>query len=408
VTTLDPPPEASPDSAPELTRGGLLTLAAVAGVSVAAIYYNQPLLEAIARSFGRPPREAGIIATLTQAGYAAGLLLIVPLGDVVERRRLLLGCLLAVAVCLAAAGLAPSLPWLAAASFAIGLAGVAPQVAVPFASTLTRPERRGKAVGTVMTGLIVGILLARTVSGAAGAVFGWRPVFLGAAVSMLLLAAAVQGQLPRIAPAHRHRYADVLRGLHPLAVRYPVLRQAALTGGLVFAAFSAFWTTLAFFLSTPPWHYGPAAIGSFGLVGVIGALAASGAGRLADRRGPRLGIALGLAATALAFALLFAFRYSLAGLVAAVILLDLGIQGVHISNQARVYALPAELHSRLNTVYMVGYFMGGALGSLLGSAAWGRYGWNGVCATAAALLLLAAAAHVLDGRRAALAEPPSG
>ncbi|HET6763652.1 MAG TPA: MFS transporter [Longimicrobiaceae bacterium] len=378
-----------------LGRGALLALAVVAGVSVAALYYNQPLLDAIARDFGRPAREAGIIATLTQVGYAAGLLLIVPLGDIVERRRLLLACLVAVAASLLAAGLAPSLPLLAAASFAIGFTGVAPQVAVPFAATLTPPEQRGRAVGLVMTGLIVGILLARTVSGVAGSAFGWRAVFLGAAASMLLLAAAVRGFLPSIKPSGRVRYAEVLRGLPPLALQYPVLGQAALTGGLAFAGFSAFWTTLAFFLTTPPWHYGPAAIGMFGLVGVAGALAASGAGRLADRRGPRLGISLGLATVALSFAVFYLFGHSLAGLIAGVLLLDLGLQGVHISNQARVYALPAELHSRLNTIYMVAYFLGGALGSLVGAWAWDHWGWGGVCATGAVMLALGGLTHVL-------------
>jgi predicted MFS family arabinose efflux permease len=397
--------EGGKGAAPELGRAGLWALSVVAGVSVAALYYNQPLLNAIARAFGRPPREAGIIPTLTQAGYATGLLLIVPLGDIVERRRLLLAALLAVSAALALAGLSPTLPALAAASFAVGLTGIAPQVAVPFAAALTPPERRGKAVGTVMTGLIVGILLARTVAGLAGAAFGWRAVFLGAAASMLVLAAGVEGFLPRVPPPQRERYVNVLRGLLPLAARYPVLREAAATGGMAFAAFSAFWTTVAFFLSAAPWHYGPAAIGAFGLVGVAGALAASGAGRLADRRGARLGVGLGFAALLASFAALYFARYSLAGLIAGVILLDLGVQGVHISNQARVYALPPALHSRLNTVYMVSYFLCGALGSLLGSWAWGRWGWSGVCAVGVAMLAVGLVAHGAGARRRA--EPTS-
>jgi predicted MFS family arabinose efflux permease len=253
-------------------------------------------------------------------------------------------------------------------------------------------------VGLVMTGLITGILLARTVAGAVGSAYGWRVVFGGAAAAMLVLAASVASFLPRAPSGERVRYVDVLRSIPPLVVRYPLLREAALAGGMAFAAFSAFWTALTFHLSAPPWNYGPGTIGAFGLVGVAGALAASAAGRLADRTGPRRVVGYGLATLAASFVLMFAFRTSLAGLIVGIVLLDLGVQGTHISNQARVYSLPAELHSRLNTVYMVSYFVGGALGSLLGAAAWTHFGWPGVCALGAGMAGVALAVHLIGGR----------
>jgi predicted MFS family arabinose efflux permease len=376
-------------AAPRLTNAFLWLLAVAAGLSVANLYYNQPLLPDIARTFGVKAARAGAVATATQVGYAVGLLLFVPLGDLVERRRLILGLLAAVTVALLAASAAPTLPLLAASSAAVGVTTVVPQVLLPLAAGLARPEERGRVVGRIVSGILVGILAARAVSGVVGRAAGWRATFVVAAVLMAALALALARWLPHappaaggVAPAEPRTYGALLRSLVTLAREQPVLRDAATLGALFFAAFSAFWTTLAFRLATPPLHYGSATAGAFGLLGITGALAAPLAGRFADRGEPRRTVGVAVAVNAAAWLLFLAAGHTLWGLAVGVVLLDAGTQAAQVSNQSRIYALPPALHSRLNTVFMVTYFCGGALGSVAGSLAWGAGGWTGVCAVA--------------------------
>jgi predicted MFS family arabinose efflux permease len=401
--TASQPAEPHPPAAPEaparapLHRRTVWLFAAVAALSVANLYYNQPLLADIARAFGVEAARAGYLSTLTQVGYALGLLLFVPLADVRERRSLVVTLLLLVSAALAAAAAARSLEWLAVASLAIGATTVVPQIVIPFAAGLAEPRERGRVVGTVVGGLLVGILGGRTVAGLLGAAFGWRVPFAFAAGLMLVLAAVAWRLFPATRPAASLRYGELLRSLGPLVRAQPVLRAAAVTGALAFAAFSAFWTTLAFRLETPPLHYGPRAAGLFGLVGIVGALTAPLIGRVTDRRSPRTTLGAGIAASFLSFAVLLGAGTTLVGLVAGVVLLDAGVQAVGVSNQARIYALPAELHARLNTVYMTAYFTGGALGSALGTLAWGRWGWTGVCGAGLGLLAAAMAVHLTTG-----------
>jgi predicted MFS family arabinose efflux permease len=379
----------------------MLTVAA--GMSVANLYYNQPLLSSIAATFHASVASAGAVATLTQIGYAVGLLLFVPLGDILERRRLILLLLAAVAVALAAAALSPSLGLLIAASFAIGVTTVIPQLIIPFAAGIAPPESRGRVVGQVMSGILVGILAGRAVAGALAHLHGWRAVFIDASVAMLLLAGALYRLLPVAPPvAARMPYRQLLRSLVVLFREEPVIRDTALTGALTFASFSAFWTTLAFRLDTPPLHYGPGVAGAFGLLGIVGALAAPLAGRMADRRSPRVTVGLALLVNVAAWVVLLLAGHTLAGIAAGVLLLDAGTQAAQVSNQARVYALRAEVHGRLNTIYMVCYFVGGAVGSALATAAWGTLGWRGVCAVALGALALALLGYRLnDPRRTA-------
>lgn len=389
------PDDAAP---PPLPRSTVWLFAATTGLAVANLYYHQPLLGEIARDFGVPLGRAGFVSTVTQTGYALGLLLFVPLGDARERRRLVVLLLLAVAVALAGAALAPSLGVLAVASFAIGVTTVVPQLVIPFAAGLAPPAERGRVIGLVMGGLLVGILGGRVVSGLIGSAFGWRASFAVAAVLMLALAAVAARRFPLAPPASRLRYAALLRSLASLARSEPVLRDAAAIGALSFAAFSAFWTTLAFRLETPPLHYGAREAGLFGLIGIAGALAAPLVGRLSDRRSPRATVGTGLLLSVAAWAGFLLAGHTLAGLVLGVLLLDVGAQATGVSNQARIYALPAELHGRLNTVYMVSFFLGGSVGSSLGSWAWEVRGWTGVCATG--IGMTAAALAVFARRRA--------
>lgn len=335
-------------------------------------------------------------------GYALGLLVFVPLGDVLERRRLMVTLLVAVAAALGAAAAAPAFGWLALASLVIGATTIVPQLVIPFAAALTPASLRGAVVGRIMGGLLIGILAARVLAGAVGAVLGWRAMFAIAALLMLVLAAALGRLLPPAPPpAATMPYGALLRSLGTLARQEPVLRDAAAIGALVFVGFSAFWTTLAFRLELAPLHYGSTVAGLFGLVGVVGASAAPLVGRLADRSSPRDTVGIGLAVLALSYVLFLLFGHTIAGLVAGVILVDAGMQVVGVSNQARIYRLAEAAHSRLNTVYMVAYFAGGSVGSALGVWAWGRWRWTGVCVVALAAVALAIALYARGRRRLA-------
>lgn len=324
------------------------------------------------------------------------MLLFVPLGDIVERRRLIVLLLLAVAASLAAAASSPSLGFLIAASFAIGVTTVVPQLILPFAASMSAPGVRGRVVGQVVSGLLVGILAGRAVAGAVAHYAGWRSMFALASVAMLLLAATLRFALPLAPPAAGDlSYARLLQSLGTIFRSEPGIRDAALLGALTFASFSAFWTTLAFRLSAPPLHYGSATAGAFGLIGLVGAVAAPLAGRMADTRSPRRTVGIGLVVNLAAWVLMLFGGHTLLGLAAGVILLDAGTQVAQVSNQARVYAMPAEMHGRLNTIYMTCYFVGGATGSAAATLAWGALGWSGVCAVALGALAMALLVYLI-------------
>jgi predicted MFS family arabinose efflux permease len=302
------------------------------------------------------------------------------------------------------------LVWLAASSFLVGFFTVVPHVAVPLAAHLATPGERGRVIGLVMGGVLVGILLARTVSGFVGGALGWRAVYALAALAMLALGLALWRLLPESPPEGAHRYGALLASLGDLVRKEGELREASLIGGMIFGAFSTFWTTLAFFLEGPPYHAGAEAAGLFGLVGAAGALAAPLVGRLSDRRGPRFATGVALAVALASFAVFAAAGKVLGGLIAGVVLLDVGVQSAHVSNLARIHALDSAARSRRNTVYMVTYFVGGALGTSLGVQAWTRAGWSGVSLTGAAFVAAALAVWASGARRlsAAPARSPGG
>jgi predicted MFS family arabinose efflux permease len=381
-------------------------MAAGCGLSVANLYYNQPLLVDIARDFRVGDRDMGLVTTLSQVGYALGLLCFVPLGDMLERRGFILVMLTATTLALAAVAASPGFAWLATSSLLLGAATIVPQLIIPFAAAIAEPGDRGRVVGTVMSGLLVGILSARTASGVVGGWLGWRAMYAIAAFVMVALTVAFRALLPRArASVSGLSYPALLRSLVGLVREEPILRQSALFGAMTFAAFSAFWTTLAFHLSGPPFHYRSDLIGLFGLIGVGGALAAPLIGGIADRRSARSTIGLGLWLMLAAFALMGALGWTLAGMVAGVILLDLGVQCSHVSNQTRIYGLRPEARNRLNTIYMVTFFCGGAIGSLAGSRAWSRWGWLGVCGASAGFLFLALVAFQATARHAIRGRP---
>jgi predicted MFS family arabinose efflux permease len=375
----------------------VLLLSVSTAITVANLYYCQPLLGLFATAFGVSASAAAVVATLTQVGYALGLLFVVPLGDAVERKRLIVGLTVAAAAALAASGGAVSLPWLATASLATGFVSVAAQVILPFAAGLATSEERPRVVGTIMSGLLIGILCSRTVSGFIGAHFGWRAVYVGAALLMLLLACVLSAALTSQRPQVRISYGRLLGSLVPIVREEPVLRYHAILGALAFAAFSAFWSTIAFHVARFTGREASDVVGVFGLIGIVGALAASAVGRLIGRFGPRTlnGLSLGILLSS--FVVLAVGGWSWPGLVAGVVLLDLGVQANHVTNQTQIFALRPEHRSRVNAAYMVAYFVGGAAGSMSGALVWGRFGWHGVSALGAAYCAVALLVFALRG-----------
>ena len=374
-------------------------MAVASGLSVANLYYIQPVLAEIGRTFHVSVNQVGVVTTTAQIGFALGLLLIVPLGDIYNKRRLIVSMIVAVSISLVAVALAPTFSILLVASLALGLTTVIPQMIVPFAAILANDRERGRVVGTVMSGLLIGVLLARTVSGFISAHLGWRAVYWIAAGMMILLAIVLRMTLPQDRSQGKTlNYGQLLVSLVDLARSEPLLREVGLFGAMLFGAFNVFWVTLAFFLETPPYHYGSEVAGLFGLVGVAGALAASVIGKLADRMEARHITGILLLISLLCFAVLALLGHWLWGLAIGVILLDLGVQGAHVSNQTRIYRLDERIRNRANTVYMVPYFIGGSIGSFLGAYSWSVAGWNGVCTAGALLIVIALGVYALNSR----------
>ncbi|PBI85230.1 Inner membrane transport protein YnfM [Variovorax boronicumulans] len=391
----------APASAPGhgLPASLILLLAAGAGLSVASLYYAQPMLGVLGADIGASTRAVGFIPTLTQLGYALGILLLAPLGDRFDRRRIVLIKAGALCAALLVAGAAPSIGVLLAASLAIGLAATMAQDLVPAAATLAPDATRGKTVGTVMTGLLLGILLSRVVSGFVAEHFGWRAMFIAAAASIALIGAAAWRGLPRFRPTTHLAYGALLGSLGTLWSRHGTLRRAALAQALLAVGFSAFWSTLAVMLHGAPFHLGSAAAGAFGLAGAAGALAAPLAGRLADRRGPelvtRLGAGLALVSfAAMGLAPLMTPHAQLWLLALAAIGFDLGMQAALIAHQTIVYGIEPGARSRLNAVLFTSMFIGMAAGSALGALALAAWGWAGVTALATATATAALAVRL--------------
>lgn len=366
-----------------------LLMAMTCGLVVANIYYNQPLLAEIGRSFNVKDSTVSLLATFTQVGYTIGLLFAVPLGDKVERKKLILFMLAMAFLAMLGSALAPAFEWMLAAGLLTGIFSAVPQVLLPMAAQLAGDHERGKVVGRVMSGLLIGILLSRTISGYVGAQFGWRIMFIAGAGIMIVLSIALAKYLPVSKPTYQGTYGSLMRSLLTLAASLRPLQKSALTGCFMFGAFSVFWTTLVFFLEGAPYFYGSDMVGLFGLIGASGALAAPIAGKSADKRGPQFTIRLGLLAVFIAYIMLAVGGTLLWMLILAVIILDIGMQVTHISNQSRIFALIPEARSRLNTVYMTSAFIGGSLGSVAGSMAWTAGGWLAVCGTGLGFIVLA-------------------
>lgn len=387
-----------------ISRRLVLLLAVAGGAAVGNLYWAQPLLDFIARDLRTSTAAAGWLVTTTQVGYAVGVLLLVPLGDVLNRRVLVPAALVAVAAALTAAALAPTFAVLLVALALVGLTTVAGQVIAPLAGDLADDAERGRVVGTVVSGILVGILVSRTISGLVAGAFGWRAIYVAAAVLALVLAVVLRRAIPELPPRTRLGYPALLRSVFGIVRREATVRWSLVLGGVSFGVFTLFWTALTFLLSAPPFSFGVTTIGLFGLVGLAGAVTAQRAGRLVDR-------GLGLPAIGAAWALvLVAFvvaglaAATTAGVVVAVLVLDVAIQGHNITLQTRMFQVDPAARSRINTAFVANNFVFGAVGSALASVLWATGGWTAVTVVGAVLSGVAFTVWLV-GRRGALALP---
>ncbi len=382
-----------------LTKSTLWLMVLGAGFVVANNYYNQPLLGMIAKEFSESEAATSKVAMFTQIGYAAGLLLLIPLGDMFKRKRIILIDFLFIIASLIIFALSQSLIVMIISGFFIGLTSVVPQIFVPIAAQLSSPEDKGKNVGIVMSGLLVGILASRVFSGLVGEYLGWREVFLIAAGFMIILFILIAWLLPNMQPTFKGTYGQLMRSMLHYTKGIPSLRLASLRGALGFGSFSIFWTTLTFRLEQAPFFQGSDVAGALGLFGIAGALAASLTGYISGKINKNTLISIASILMILSWAILGIGGNTYIGLIAGIIFLDMGLQGMHITNQTIVFSSHPEAANRLNTIYMVSYFTGGSLGTLIGGQVWQYYGWNGVVITGTIFVVLALIIHLLLCKR---------
>ncbi|PJJ83386.1 MFS transporter [Mucilaginibacter auburnensis] len=383
----------SPERPSTLTPFTLWVMTITTGLVIANIYYNQPLLDDIAKTFGVTSAKAGQVAMLTQIGYALGIFLVVPMADMLNRKRMMIIDFGFMVIALLLTAIAPNINALIIASFFIGVSSIIPQFMLPMAAHLAQAHERGKTIGFVQTGLLIGILLSRTLSGFIAAHYGWRSVFYIAAALMLVMWGLVYRLLPEVQPTYKGTYKSLMLSITGLIKDNRHLRLAALRGASCFACFSAFWSTIAF-LVKQNFNMGSDVAGLFGLAGAFGALAVSRVGRLTDKVNPYKLATYTIAILLLSFVVYYFSGYSLVGMVVGVILMDMGLQATHLCNQAIIFANNAAARNRINTVYMVSYFGGGAIGTFFGTQLWYRYQWTGVCILGIAVSALTLILHL--------------
>jgi predicted MFS family arabinose efflux permease len=382
-----------------MTPARTLLFAIAGGAAVGNLYWAQPLLDEIASSLGTSAAVAGLLVTLTQVGYALGILLVVPLGDVLDRRRLIPRVLVASAVTLLFAAVAPSFAVLLVALALVGLTTVAGQLLIPLAGDLADPASRGRVVGTIASGVLTGILVSRTVSGLVADAFGWRTIYVVAAVAALVFAVLLRRAIPELDRRDRVRYPALIASVFRAVAAHRSVRVTLVISSAVFAVFTMFWTALTFLLSAAPFGYSTSAIGLVGLAGLAGAVAAQRVGRLHDRgvSVPVTGAAIALVLVSLVVAGLGS--RSIVVVLVAVVLLDVGVQATNVLNQTRLFAIDPAARSRLNTAFVTGNFVGGAIGSALASVLWNAGGWTAVSVGGAVLVGFALTVWAVHRRR---------
>lgn len=366
----------------------LWMLAIIAGISVANLYYNQPLLNLISANLGATDFQANLIATISQAGYACGLLFIIPLGDMLSRKHIVMVSFAVLVAVLLIIATAQSIQVVWAASAVLGLCSVMPQIFIPIASQFSAPEYKSRNVGIVLSGLLTGILASRVVSGIVGEVWGWRAIYYIGSVLMLLAFFIIARLLPPIASNYRGSYAGLMASVWKLYRKYPAMRISSLRAGLAFGSFLCMWSSLAFKMSEAPFHAGNDIVGLLGLCGIAGALTASGIGKYIRRVGVRRFNYIGVTLHLLAWALLFLGANHYLPIVVGIVVIDIGMQCIQLSNQSLCLGLDPHASNRSNTIFMTTYFVGGTTGTFLSGLGWGAAGWTGVVAVGISLTLL--------------------
>nr|WP_162920312.1 MFS transporter [Clostridium fermenticellae] len=374
-------------------------MAIACGVCVANLYYVQPLESQIVHTFNISQNLGGLAATVTQVGYALGLLFLVPLGDMSERKSLILRMLGLIIIFLIFTSFSPNYPLMLISMFIVGLTTIVPQIILPYAAHLAPVGEQGKIIGYIMSGLLIGILLSRTFSGILGSIFNWRIVYILAALLIAILFVFISKFFPKEEPTEKIFYTKILKSIPELVKNQPTLRESALNGFFLFGSFSIFWTSLIFLLETPIYNMGTKQAGLFGLLGIAGILIAPLVGKICDKKSPKFAVGIATVLSTVAYICFFIFGYNLYGLILGVIILDLGTQCGQVSNQARVQNLGDKTRSRNNTIFMFSYFVGGASGSFLGTLCWQYFRWYGVCTIGLIFQILALITHFIIYRK---------
>lgn len=382
-----------------LKKSDTIIMAIATAFIVANIYYCQPLIILIAKEFNINSSTAGHTAYLTQAGYATGLLFLVPLGDMFERKKQIIFTTLLAVLSLIMAATAKSFIILEVACFLIGFSSVVPQLILPLSAHLSAPEQRGKVVGIVMSGLLIGILASRTLSGFIGELYGWRIMYYIAAVICIAIIGLIHFRFPQSFPNFNGNYKKLMGSIITLVKDEPVLRECATINFFVFMIFGSFWTNMVLLLANTPYNLASDQIGLFGLVGAAGALTAPLIGKLGDKANPRIAVGYGLLILLLSQVIFYFFSAQLYFFIAGIILLEMGQQAAHVSNQTRVYALNPAARNRLNTVLMTMSFIGAASGSAIGLALWQYKGWQAICLASGLMAILAFVIYLLTYKK---------
>jgi len=389
----------SPTTPAVASRGKIVMMAIIAGAVITNIYCTQPILPLIAAGLRVGLTTVDFVAGAALLGFSTGLALLLPLGDRFDRRKLVLAQIALAFAFAVTAAIAPGIWALIAASFGLGIVSCVPQQLVPFAAVMSLPSERGRSVGTVVSGIMVGILLGRTIAGVVGAAYGWRAVYAMEAVFMIPVWIAAASLLPKGVPSTNLSYGRLLASLWPLARDNRPIRESMIIQALLWACFNAFWVNLAALLASGPWHLGSAWAGGFGIIGAAGAFAASFGGRASDRLGSRSVIGASIVIATLAYVLLAGAEFSMALLVIGVIVLDIGVQAGLVSNQTRAFAVDPKAQGRINSLYMTATFFGGAVGATVSGWLMSRFGWMGIVAFGVALGLVASAIHWIGAPR---------
>ncbi|NBH15756.1 MFS transporter [Lachnospiraceae bacterium] len=393
--------ESQSEKSVKLSGKMIALMAAASGIAVANIYYIQPLLNSVAEHFNIAGSQASLLATLTQTGYALGLFFILPIADLTERKKLILTMIFLSVLSLLGMYLSPNFILACIACLAVGITSVIPQLLLPLCAKLSDERVRGKNIGHIMSGLLTGVVLSRVVSGTVGKYFGWKSIYIIAVAFMAILFTVLKFTLPACTAEEKGSldYASSLKSMFSLPSKFPVIREAAVNGAMILAAFSAFWTVLTFHLQGSPFYFGTNIIGLFGILGVSGALFAPFAGKISDKKSPKYTVGINIIIIFISYLCFIAFGFKVWGLIAGVILLDMGVNSCNVANHARIQSLSESERNRITSVYMVTMFAGGAVGSYLGAALYNHFGWYGFCCIGIATQTIAGAVHIMGGKK---------